>query len=70
MRPRAIPTDPDALLTEDEAAELLRLSPRTLQAWRTDKSGPAYVKLGRAIRYRRGTLLDWAKARTRHSELA
>jgi excisionase family DNA binding protein len=57
MKRRAMPTDPDALLTEDEAAELYGLSPRTFQAWRTENRGPPYVRLGRAIRYRRSALV-------------
>lgn len=56
--------DPDELLTEREAAELLKTSPRTLQAWRCDKVGPAFVKIGRSIRYRRHDLLTWIAANT------
>jgi hypothetical protein len=65
MKPREMPTDPDALLTENEAAELLGLSARTLQAWRTAKCGPPYTKLGRAIRYVRRWLIEWYDAKAR-----
>lgn len=58
-KPRDIPTDPDAFLTEAEAAELSGFSVRTLQAWRTHGGGPPFVRVGRAIRYRRGALIDW-----------
>jgi excisionase family DNA binding protein len=54
----------DALLTEDEAAESLRISVRTLQAWRLKAAGPAFVRVGRAIRYRRGDIKAWVKLNT------
>ncbi len=56
--------DHDALLTEVQAADLLSLSVRTLQAWRTRAFGPAYVRAGRAIRYRRRDLFAWMDANT------
>lgn len=56
--------DPDSLLAEVAAAEMLGLSTRTLQSWRIGGSGPAYVRAGRAIRYRRRDLLAWIDANT------
>lgn len=53
------PTESDALLTEVAAARLLRLSIRTLQAWRCRGMGPAFVRVGRAIRYRHADLIAW-----------
>jgi excisionase family DNA binding protein len=38
-------------LTETEAAVRLGLKVATLRAWRHQGRGPAYVRLGRAIRY-------------------
>ncbi len=38
-------------LTETEAAARLGLKVATLRAWRNQSRGPAYVRLGRAIRY-------------------
>lgn len=38
-------------LTEMEAAARLGLKVATLRAWRHQGRGPAYVRLGRAIRY-------------------
>ena len=38
-------------LTETEAAGRLGLKVATLRAWRNQGRGPAYVRLGRAIRY-------------------
>jgi hypothetical protein len=51
--------DDEKLLTEVQAADLLRLSARTLQAWRSQGAGPPFVRAGRAIRYRRSALLSW-----------
>jgi DNA-binding transcriptional MerR regulator len=58
------PVDIDALLAEVYAAELLGLSSRTLQAWRTKGTGPAFVRAGRAVRYRRRDLIAWMDANT------
>ena len=38
-------------LTESEAAARLGLKVATLRAWRQKGRGPAYVRLGRAVRY-------------------
>ena len=38
-------------LTENEAAVRLGLKVATLRAWRHQGRGPAYVRLGRAVRY-------------------
>ncbi len=59
--------DPDMLLTGREAAELLRLSQRTLERYRAAGTGPRYAALGRAIRYRRGDVLAWVERSARHS---
>ncbi len=66
---RPLPRDPDALLHTVEAAWLLALSPRTLEALRFRSSeGPPFLSLGRrAIRYRRQDLLNWAASRQRRS---
>lgn len=52
------------LLTTDEVAELLRLKPRTLEAWRAAQAGPPYVTVSRnVVRYRRSDLIDWVRLR-------
>jgi len=56
--------DSDVLLTEVQAADVLNLSIRTLQAWRIKGGGPSFVRAGRAIRYRRRDLLAWMDANT------
>ena len=47
------------LVTETQAAEYLGLSTKTLQSWRWRKTGPPYVKLGGAVRYRPEDLEAW-----------
>lgn len=56
--------DNDTLLAEMQAADLLNLSSRTLQAWRAKGVGPAFVRAGRAIRYRRRDLIAWVESNT------
>jgi hypothetical protein len=48
------------LLTEAEAAELLRLRPATLRRWRWARKNLPYVKIGGAVRYREIDLLPLA----------
>ena len=43
------------LLTEPEAAAILRLKPQTLRVWRSKRKIP-FVKLNRAVRYRRSDI--------------
>jgi predicted DNA-binding transcriptional regulator AlpA len=57
----------ERLLTAKDAASLLRLSTSYLAKARMRGDGPAYLKLGRAIRYRDSDLLDWVKSRSRVS---
>lgn len=64
MHSLSIANDSDRLLTEVQAADALNLSVRTLQAWRPRGVGPAFVRAGRAIRYRRRDLLAWMDANT------
>jgi predicted DNA-binding transcriptional regulator AlpA len=63
--PKAAASHPDAsalpeFLTQREAAELLRLKPRTLELYRRHGKGPCYRKLGpRRVLYARAELLAW-----------
>lgn len=54
----------NALLTEVAAARILKLSIRTLQAWRCRGIGPDFIRVGRAIRYRHSDLIDWLNHNT------
>jgi len=53
---------PKTLLTERYAAKLLAVSYRTLQRWRWEGRGPAYQKIGRAVRYLEQDLWEYVKA--------
>jgi predicted DNA-binding transcriptional regulator AlpA len=57
-------SESNALLVEIEVADLLKISPRTLQAWRTSGQGPAFVRAGRAIRYSRIDIAAWIEGST------
>lgn len=56
--------DHDKLLAEIQAADLLGMSSRTLQAWRGQGVGPPFIRAGRAIRYRRSDVMSWATEKT------
>jgi predicted site-specific integrase-resolvase len=51
-----------SLLKEREAADLLGLSFRTLQSWRSRGGGPAYVRLGGGVRYDAHDLSDFIQS--------
>lgn len=58
----SLPTSP-YLLTTEEAAAFLAMSPDTLRTWRCRGRGPAYVTISaRNIRYRVDDLKAWADA--------
>lgn len=54
-------------LTQTEAGEFLRLSPRTLQNMRVTGDGPVYRKHGRLVFYRMEDLIAWSEARKQES---
>ena len=47
------------VLTTDEAAAFLRISPYTLEQWRSRSKGPPYSKIGRNVVYLQADLLSW-----------
>ena len=51
------------LLTQREAADLLRLSERTLERLRVTGTGPVYVKANRRVLYREADLEEWIAKR-------
>jgi predicted DNA-binding transcriptional regulator AlpA len=55
------------LLTAKEAAKLLKVSLSWLAKARMRGDGPAYVKVGRSIRYVETALIQWTKSRQRLS---
>jgi len=51
------------LLTQREAAQLLRLSERTLERLRVSGLGPKFCRMRRSIRYRQTDLDQWIASR-------
>lgn len=55
------------LLTNEEAANLLSISPRTLANWRLKGHGPRYSHITdnpkSPVRYRHQDILDWVDSR-------
>lgn len=50
----------DPLLTPEEVAEMLGgVSPATLKRWRTQRTGPVVLHIGRCVRYRRSAVEAW-----------
>ena len=49
-------------LTEREAANYLRISPKTLARWRFLKQGPRVHKFGGAVRYKLDDLVAFASS--------
>jgi excisionase family DNA binding protein len=54
-----------AVLSTFEAAEYLGVPRQTLAAWRSKavRQGPVFVKVGRAVKYRRVDLDAWLQTR-------
>ncbi|WP_005036566.1 helix-turn-helix transcriptional regulator [Holophaga foetida] len=55
---------PPALLDSLHAAGVLNVSVLTLADWRCKGTGPAFLKVGRCVRYRRSDLEAWLNSRT------
>jgi len=53
------PNPADKYLTTREAAELLGLTVKSLEARRARGNGPPFVRIGRLIRYLRSAVLAW-----------
>ena len=71
-----IPSNPDVgevaglepLLTERQAAQLLAVSARALQKWRSSGRGPVFIQISsRCIRYRPADLARWQSNKARRS---
>lgn len=53
-----------ALLTPEDAAAFLKMSPKTLEKWRSKGTGPKSHRLGhRTVRYFQSDLDAWLAAR-------
>jgi predicted DNA-binding transcriptional regulator AlpA len=54
--------EPKAVMTEEELSREWDLSTSTLRQWRASGQGPAYVKMGRLVRYLRADVEVWIDA--------
>jgi predicted site-specific integrase-resolvase len=62
--------DPDATLRhliQAELAERWQVSERTLDRWRAEGKGPAWLKLTGRVLYRMADVLDFERARLRRT---
>jgi predicted DNA-binding transcriptional regulator AlpA len=55
------------LLTPKEAARLLKMSTSFLAKKRLTGDGPAFIKIGRSVRYSESMLTAWTRSRQRQS---
>jgi predicted DNA-binding transcriptional regulator AlpA len=62
MRAGASMNHSERAITEVEAADRLGLSVKTLQAWRYRRTGPRFVRFGRAVRYMPSEVDDFIRA--------
>jgi Helix-turn-helix domain len=62
--------DLNELIENEEAAQVLRVKPATLNTWRTHGFGPEFLKVGRRVLYRRSDVFSWIESRRRQPSLA
>ncbi|MFC9517535.1 helix-turn-helix transcriptional regulator [Nocardiaceae bacterium NPDC056970] len=62
------PPNVDHLLTTLDVATKCCVAPNTVEHWRAHGRGPAYVKLGNRVRYRRVDVDAWLERQTVHPE--
>jgi predicted DNA-binding transcriptional regulator AlpA len=61
-------TAADQLLTPDEVSEILGgVPPATLKRWRTQRTGPVVLHIGRHVRYRRSAVEAWLQTKDREA---
>ncbi|PTQ76741.1 excisionase family DNA binding protein [Nitrosomonas oligotropha] len=60
----------ESLLTQEQAAEILGITPGTLSVWRcTKRYTIPYIKVGRLVRYRKSALDAFLELRTHGEEV-
>lgn len=59
----------DDLLSPNEAARILGVTEAALSRFRYEGRGPAFVRVGKLVRYSREDLMAWIKGQTvRHEQ--
>ena len=62
------PTAKDPLLAPDDVSTMLGGVPvRTLKRWRTERTGPVAMHLGRRVVYRRSAVEAWLEQKDREA---
>ncbi len=51
--------DEPQIMTGEQVAQLLQVSPRTVEEWRQSRSGPPFRRMGKHVRYLRREVLAW-----------
>jgi len=62
MRPPSLPKQPAEMLNDMQVADYLNMSVATLRRWRLFRKGPKFVKIGSAVRYKRGDVETWMES--------
>lgn len=53
----------ESLWTPDQLAAFLRLPEKTLRKWRSERTGPTWLKIGRHVRYEPQQIRIWLRER-------
>ena len=54
----------DILLSPKEVSDVIRVKTSTLAAWRCNKQGPQYVRVGRLIFYKKSAIDEFISSNT------
>lgn len=57
------PETSESLATPSQVAEFLQVSELTVKTWRYTDTGPAFLRVGRHVRYRWDDVLSWLAER-------
>lgn len=57
----------ETLLTPIQAAAILQVKPNTIAKWRVTGEGPAFIHVGRAVRYSAREIARFIERQTRRS---
>jgi len=58
LRPQSHP-EPTEMMNQHEVAAFLKMSVASVRRWRLFRTGPTFVKIGAAVRYRRQDVDTW-----------
>ncbi|WP_232241389.1 AlpA family transcriptional regulator [Kutzneria sp. 744] len=54
---------PEPLWSPEDLASFLKLPEKTLTKWRSDGTGPRWLKIGKHVRYNPKEVRDWMELR-------